>query len=439
MKDVYVLATHEIEPVSEDLVREAFVGDEVEIVFGQDECLFSVRAETSRVDVSFEAKDAPLGWSPDLLVGTSDLRRVLESARGFYRIRFRPGAPHQTVAVFEALWTVRTLMELIPQAVCLDVTAFRLHAAQDVEEITELDFDIRDHVTIHAMPMETGDDETEDLQAEEQRESESGEFEEDKSREGQSEENRSEELEASGSGDLGAMWVHTHGLSKFGTLDVEVFNVREEDLPAAETFLHELCTDLAFGQGPAQRAVVSTSVGRAFILVPSEEARTNLPGVDPVLFEGHDAQMVAVVSPEGKHSMSDMLGQYRERFEEETEEQAAELKKLADRLMPLFKQRFLRKGLMEPLAFVVRAPFEVHPDGVDEAASDEQLWAEIIKWEDDKLIARLVDGGETTTEWRKGAHVEIDESQINALAVTRDGRTLDAQELERLLQAELPA
>jgi hypothetical protein len=149
--------------------------------------------------------------------------------------------------------------------------------------------------------------------------------------------------------------------------------------------------------------------------------------------------MVAVVSPEGKHSMSDMLGQYRERFEEETEEQAAELKKLADRLMPLFKQRFLRKGLMEPLAFVVRAPFEVHPDGVDEAASDEQLWAEIIKWEDDKLIARLVDGGETTTEWRKGAHVEIDESQINALAVTRDGRTLDAQELERLLQAELPA
>lgn len=393
MKDVYVLATIETEPASEQVLAEAFSGDEVELVFGEDDCLFSVRADTSRVDVTFEVRDTPLGWSPDLLIGTPELRRVLETARGFYRVRFSPGQPQQTVAVFEALWAVRTLMEL-SDAVCVDVTAFRMHSALDVEEITELDFDIRDHVTIHAMPMAEGSP---------------------------------------------SMWVHTHGLVKFGTLDVELFNIHEDDLPAAETFLHELCTDLAFGQGPSQRAIVSTSVGKAFILVPSEEARTNLPGVDPELFEGHDAQMVSVVSPEGKHSMSDMLEQYRDRFEEESEEQAQRLKAQAERLMPLFKARFMRKGLMEPLSFVVRAPFEVHPDGEDEAPDDEQLWAEVITWDEGKLIGRLVDGGETTTEWRKGAHVEIDETQINALAVTREGRTLDADELKALLQAELPA
>lgn len=393
MKDVYVLATLEAEPVAEETVREAFAGDEVELVFGEDGNLFSVRAEESRVDVSFETRESPLGWTPELLVGSPELRRTLETARGFYRIRYVPGKPQQTVAVFEALWTVRGLMELV-DSVCVDVTAFRLHSPQDVEEITELDFDIRDHVTIHAMPMAEGST---------------------------------------------AMWVHTHGLTKFGTQDVEVFNIQEEDLPAAETFLQELCTDLAFGQGPAMRAVVSTSVGRQFTMVPSEEARTNLPNVNPELFEGHEAQLVAIVTPEGKHALGEMLEQYRDRFEDETEEEAAKLKAQAEKLMPVFKARFLRKGLMEPMGFVVRAPFEVHPDGEDEAADDEQLWAEVITWEEGKVIGRLVDGGESTTEWRKGAHVEIDESQINALAVTRDGRTLEPQELQQLLQAELPA
>ena len=398
MRDVYVLATLDTVPVKEDVVREAFAGDEVELVFGEGDCLFSVRADDSQVDVIFEVRDSPLGWTPELLIGTPELRKTLETARGFYRVRYVPGKPQQTMAVFEALWTVRGLMDLM-EAVCVDVTAFRMHSMNDVEEITELDFDIRDHVTIHAMPMHGGVVE-----------------------EGNT-----------------SMWVHTHGLAKFGTLDVEAFNIQEDDLPAAETFLHELCTDLAFGQGPTMRAIVSTSVGRQFTLVPSEEARTNLPGVDPELFEGHDAQMVSIVSPEGRHSIGEMLEQYRDRFEEETEEEAANLRSLADRLLPLFKARFLRKGLMEPLGFVVRAPFEVHPDGEDEEAGDEQLWAEVITWDDEKVIGRLVDGGETTTEWRKGAHVEIDESQINALAVTRDGRTLEPQELHALLQQELPA
>jgi hypothetical protein len=394
MKDVYVLATQETEPVAEDAVREAFAGDEVEVLFGADGSLFSVRADDSRVDVFFETRDAPLGWTPDLLVGPPELRKLLETAKGFYRVRYLPGKPQQTVAVFEALWTVRGLMEIV-DGVCLDTTAFRLHSSLDVEEITELDFDIRDHVTIHAMAMAEG---------------------------------------------ATSMWVHTHGLTKFATQDVEFFNIHEDDLPAAETFLQELVTDLAFGQGPAPRAIVSTSVGRAFTLVPSEEARTNLPGVDPELFEGHEAQMLSIVSPEGKHTLGEMLEQYRGRFEDETEEQAANLKAIADRFLPLFKARFLRKGLMEPLGFAVRAPFEVHPEGeASDEVDDELLWAEVITWEEGKVIGRLVDGGELTTEWRKGAHVEIDETQINAIAVTREGRTLDPQELQTLLEGELPA
>ena len=86
------------------------------------------------------------------------------------------------------------------------MTAFKLHDAADVEEITELDFDIRDHVNLHAVEAIEGDT---------------------------------------------PLWVHSHGMEKFGARDVEMFHLGEDDLPAAETFLHELCTDMAFGQGPA--------------------------------------------------------------------------------------------------------------------------------------------------------------------------------------------
>ena len=54
-------------------------------------------------------------------------------------------------------------------------------------------------------------------------------------------------------------------------------------------------------------------------------------------------------------------------------------------------------------------------------------------------MGRLVDGGQTSTEWRKGSHVEVDDGQVNALGVSREGRSLDPEEMEALLQAERPA
>ena len=69
---------------------------------------------------------------------------------------------------------------------------------------------------------------------------------------------------------------------------------------------------------------------------------------------------------------------------------------------------------------------------------EEQLWVEVLQWEEGTVVGKLVDGGETTTEWRKGAHVEIEESQINAIALSREGRTLDDDEMKSLLVAERP-
>lgn len=393
MKDVYVIATESTEPVSNEAIREAFEGDEVELKFGENDQLFSIVADGARVDVRFETRDRSLGWTPDLLTGTNELRAFLEKATGFYKVAFEPGKPQTSVAVFEALWAVRTLLELAA-GVVVDVMSFKIHGPEDIEEITELDFDIRDHLTIHAM--EIG--------------------EKDKS-----------------------YWVHTHGMAKFGQLDVEMFNIREDDLAAAETFFHELCTDLAFGQGPAPRTVIATSMGLGFTLLPADETRPSLFGVDPDTFDGHEGKFLTVVSPEGKHNVAEILEHYRDRFDEETEEEAEALREHAKRLLPVFKSRYQRKGLMEPLTFVVRAPFEIHPDGEDTEPQEELLWAEVVSWDDESLIGKLVDGGRQTTEWRKGAHAEIDETQINAIAVSRDGRTMVPEELDKLLLAERPA
>jgi hypothetical protein len=137
--------------------------------------------------------------------------------------------------------------------------------------------------------------------------------------------------------------------------------------------------------------------------------------------------------------MTEILKHYRERFEEESEDEAEQKASAATRLLPVFKGRYMRKGLMEPLTFLVRAPFEVHPDGLEGQTEQEQLWVEIVQWEDDTLIGKLVDGGTRSTEWRKGSHVEVDDSQINALGLSREGRQLEPEEMEQMLQLERPA
>lgn len=392
LREVYIVATDTADPLAPEVLTEAFAGEDVQVTFGEDGCLFSVKAETTRVDVRFESRLSPLGWTPDLLTGTPELRAALEQARGFYRVAYVPGQPQPSIATFEALWTVRTLLELV-DGVAVDTIAFKLHSPMDIEEITELDFDIRDHVTVHAQALGGG----------------------------------------------GKAWVHTHGMAKFAASDVEMFNISEADLSAAMTFFQELCTDLAFGHGPSPRQLVSTSVGLGFQLLPADEVRGGFYAADPEAFAGHERGYLTVVNGDGRHAMSEILEHYRDRFEEESDEETRAKQALATRLLPLFKSRYQRKGLMEPLTFLVRAPFEVHPDGEAGPPAQELLWVEVVQWDETSLIGRLVDGGTRTTEWRKGSHVEVDDSQINAIGLAREGRPLDVEEMEQMLQLERPA
>ncbi|HET6981776.1 MAG TPA: DUF2314 domain-containing protein [Myxococcaceae bacterium] len=391
MKEVYIVATEEAEPLGPDAIGEAFETDEVTVELDPDSGAFRLRSAEADITVRFEALESPLGWTPELLSGSEAAHARLRRARGLYRLAYEtPTGSQPTVGVFEALWCARGLLER-REGVLLDASAFKLHEEEDVREITELDFDIRDHVTLHPVPTAPGD---------------------------------------------APLWVHSHGMTKFGQRDVEIFQLSEEDLLPAESFLHELCTDLAFGEGPTPRIPMETSNGEAFMLVSSEEARHGILRVSPDTFEGHEGEYWTVVSPEGRHTTSELLRPYRHRFEQEDPTRSQALAEQAARLRPAFKARFHRRGLMEPLTFLVRAPFETHPDG---EAVQENLWLEVLAWEEGRITGKLVDGAQQTTEWRKGATVEIDEDSINAVAMGRDGRPLEDEEMQGVLLAERPS
>lgn len=390
MKEVYILATRQVEPVPLATIQDALEDEDVEVLTaGPDQWALSVRTGEARTDIVFESREGPLGWTPDFLTGSDTAEAILKEARGFYRISFEPGKPQPTAAVFEALWCARTVMEHV-DGVLLDVTALKLHETEDVEEITELEFDIRDHVNLHAVAVEESD---------------------------------------------APLWVHSHGMDKFGARDVEVFQLAEDDLPAAESFLHQLCTDIAFGQAPPLRATLEAG-DESFMLTPSEEARASLMGVPLDAFEGHEGQFLTVLSATGRHNVSAILAPYRKHFEAEPAEVRAALQENARMLLPAFKARFHRRGLMEPWSFRVRAGFESHPEG---EAVHEDLWVEVLAWDQEGLTGKLVDGGAHTTEWRKGATVRVNEAAINALAVVHEGRPLDQLEMRDVLSAERPS
>jgi uncharacterized protein YegJ (DUF2314 family) len=390
VKEVYLVAIESAAPVAPDSLLASFETEEMAFALAADGQGFTLEAEETRVEVVFESRPTPREWTNDLFSGSEPALEALGRAKAFYRLAFETSSTQPTVPVFVALMCARVLLTH-STGVLVDITSSKVHEADDVAEITELDFDIRDHVNLHAVEVIEGDT---------------------------------------------PLWVHSHGMEKFGARDLEIFHLGEQDLLPAEAFLHELCTDLAFAQGPPLRTQMGTSEGQPFMLVPSDEARTNLLGVPLDAFEGHEGFFLTVVSPQGRHNTAELLRPFRERFVQEPTERTESMHLESQSLLPTFKARFLRRGLMEPLTFLVRAPFETHPEGGE---ATEQLWLEVLSWEDATLVGRLVDGAVHTTEWRKGAHVEVPEGDVNALALSREGRTLEDEEVRALLEAERPS
>ena len=117
-RDIYIVATADGEILDVDALEETLEGDEVSLE-RRDATHFVVTAGEVKIEIEFDSRPQSLGWTPDLLTGAPELKAELANALGFYRIKFIPGSPQSTVAVFEALWTVRAILDVV-QGVVLD-------------------------------------------------------------------------------------------------------------------------------------------------------------------------------------------------------------------------------------------------------------------------------------------------------------------------------
>ena len=99
MREVYIVATEQTESLAPGVLAEAFSVDDAGFELAEDGSGFRLRSAESTVTVRFEALEAAIGWTPDLLTGSDDAHGVFRRARGFYRIAFEPGVPGPAAAV----------------------------------------------------------------------------------------------------------------------------------------------------------------------------------------------------------------------------------------------------------------------------------------------------------------------------------------------------
>lgn len=357
--------------------EQAFAGDGVALEF---ESRDTVALSTSHADlrIEYDSAEAIAPWLNKPLLGTRELRAHIGAATGCYRVYFRELTVPQTL--FEALWVARVIAEMCGGAM-LDVTSLQMHSATDLAEMTELDFDIRDHIVIHSVDI-----------------------------------NRN-----------GKLWLHSHGMAKFGARDLEVFDIDEHLQEAGEIFLRELGTEYAFSHGPPLSRIMRTTLGGTFMVVADCERKG-------AAYCAQSAGFLTVLGGSGTHTVCALLAPY---LEAANLGDGHEVYGNVETLLPAFKARFLRRGLLEPITFMVRAAFEITPrDGL---RAEESLWLEIVHWNGHQVIGKLLAAARASTEWRKGSQVQVDETQISALGMNRNGKQVPLPEVAGILQGERPS
>jgi hypothetical protein len=88
VKEVYIVATEDTEPLGPEAIGEAFETDEVTVELEEVPGSFRLRSAEAEIAVRFEALESPLGWTPELLTGSESAHARLRQARGLYRVAF---------------------------------------------------------------------------------------------------------------------------------------------------------------------------------------------------------------------------------------------------------------------------------------------------------------------------------------------------------------
>jgi hypothetical protein len=64
VKEVYIVATEDAEPLGPDTIGEAFETDDVTVELDEAPGSFRLRSAEADIAVRFEVLESPLGWTP---------------------------------------------------------------------------------------------------------------------------------------------------------------------------------------------------------------------------------------------------------------------------------------------------------------------------------------------------------------------------------------
>ncbi|MGZ6131444.1 MAG: hypothetical protein ACXWLF_05435, partial [Myxococcaceae bacterium] len=86
MREVYIVATEDAEPLGAEGIGETFETDDVTVELDESPGSFRLHSAEADIAVRFEALETPLGWTPELLTGSEAAHARLRRARGLYRV-----------------------------------------------------------------------------------------------------------------------------------------------------------------------------------------------------------------------------------------------------------------------------------------------------------------------------------------------------------------
>lgn len=226
-------------------------------------------------------------------------------------------------------------------------------------------------------------------------------------------------------GEAAHSWLHLHGMAKFFSPDLEAFDVPPEVSHKALALLMHLATRAARGEPLPVEEPMPYGHG-AILLRDGEKVRPLLPHFAPEDISAHHEGPTLVLEDAGVYRSLDKLLRGAYELEPKTRAECE-----AERQVWQVRLEAIRAAWSEqsdPL--MIRAALEVGPD-----KAVEHIWLTIESWQGTTITGRLLNDAFAEPEMNRGSTVELQESAISGLSITRGDEALD--ELETLRRIEL--
>lgn len=253
----------------------------------------------------------------------------------------------------------------------------------------------------------------------------------------------------------GVLWIHTHGMGKFGLPDLEIEGVAADWASEGRELIAGIAHTLFSSMGPDFELKSPLSVGDTGVVAsfaarpPDEEAhfpggslllRVYLAGDDPADPAALARVLAAVRSPgeapepieEPDASTDKEISPQdaEERSVDHLREQLLEAHRRARKDLSVFKGSFLRVGKSGGYIHAIKVGFPSHE------GQFEWMWVTVEAWRGTAIVGRLENVPVLRRDLRRGSRVNVTEGQIFDWVISGEGRLVKGPYTEAILRPQ---